>query len=250
MEAKDALVQWSVDQAVAWCVKNWHLLGSRSSEDAYRGARFQHNKVRDDRAQVGTGVHDTVEAEHTESWKYPVLDAEQELIMHEWRLFNEEYEVEPLLSEFTVWNFTHDYAGTADGLWKLRKRGTEKWRIVFVDLKTSNRTWPGHHMQLSALINAERLMGKTKPDAVQKKDGSWPEGSWTELPMPAFDEVALLHLRAPRFDEYGNVTEPGKHDLISVIDTDLYFEEFLGYREVLRAQRTRAEREKARYGEF
>lgn len=254
LEDKSALIQWAVGLTVDWAVQNWHLLGSRSPADARKAGLYRWKDVRDSRAFVGTGIHDTIEAEHVHSWDYPILDEEQKLIMEEWRKFNEEWIVEPILSEFTVWSCTYDYAGTADGLWKLTNRETQESFVTLVDIKTSRNTWPGHFMQTSALKHAEILMEKVDKTAVQDARGNWPEGSWAERTMPEFDKLTLLHLRAPEFDEFGTETKPGLHELIEVEDSEIWFEEFLGYRQVLSAQQKRKvagkQRELSKYGGF
>lgn len=255
LEAKDALVQWSADKTLEWCVVNWNLLGSRSPEDAYKSARFRWREVRDERAFVGTGIHDTIESIHTGGWDFPTLDREQSLIMLEWDKLNEEYEIEPLMSEFTCWSLAHEYAGTADGLWKFTNRLTGETFIGFIDLKTSKNVWDAHRMQIAALVHCDVVMRKVVPDAVRNSKGEYPEGTWVEEPMPPWDNLKLVHLRAPEFDDLGRVTQEGKHDLIDVTeDHDLWFEEFLGYRSVAATQQKRKDREKEResskYGSF
>lgn len=244
LEDKSALIQWAVNLSVAYCVENWFTLGSRSPSDAQKNAQWRWKDVRDSRAWLGTGIHDTIEAEHTGSWDYPVLDAEQLLVMEEWRKLNEEWLIEPILTEFTCWSLYADYAGTADGLWRFTHRVTGETFVALVDLKTSRNTWPGHYMQTSALKHADFIMSKDMPDAVQDSKGNWPEGTWSEQPMPKFDKVLLVHLRAPEFDEFGREVKPGKHDLIEVEDTETWYDEFLGYRQVLAAQQKRKANEK------
>jgi hypothetical protein len=236
LEDKPGLVQWSADQTLFFCVENWFLLGSRSSEDAYSAARFQWRKVRDERAEVGTGVHETIAAEHQGLWEVPDLDEEQEQIMAQWRLFNEVWLVEPILSEFTVWSLEHNYAGTADGLWQITNRATGESFKTLVDLKTSRNIWDGHRMQLAALRNADMLMVKTDPTAVKSSSGVWPEGSWVEKNLSdvfdGLDKVQILQLRAPEYDKFGAVTKEAFWLLEDVEDVDLWGEQFVCYRNV------------------
>lgn len=215
MADKAGLSQWAADQAMSWAVANHHLLGSRSDEDAFRGGRYQWKKFRDERAQVGTGVHEAIEAEHTGSWDYPQLDDEQLRIMEQWRALNEEHEIVPVLSEFTVW-FPGKYAGTADGLWYI------DGVLTLVDVKTSKNHWPEHDAQLSALANAPILMSKDMA------------GVWSELRMPKFDRVAIIHLRED------------KRQIIEINNLDLHFKAFMGYHEVFTAKQALKEREKNR----
>lgn len=210
MADKSGLAQWAADQAISWAVLNWHLLGARSNEDAFKAGRWRWKDVRDERAQVGTGIHETIEAIHTGSWEYPELDEEQQRIMLQWYMLNEEYDIEPILSEFTVWN-PGVTAGTADGLWKITdKRTGESWTVL-VDIKTSKNHWPEHDYQLAALAKAPILM-------VQAEDG------WVEAPMPYFDRVAIVHLREDR------------HEIIWVDNIDENFDVFMGYVQVWRGK--------------
>lgn len=214
MADKSGLAQWASDMAIGWAVNNWHLLGSRSSEDAYRSGRFRWKDVRDERAEVGTGVHEYIEAEHTNSWSFPELDAEQRLIIAEWRKFNEEHEVVPILSEFTVFDPESKSMGTADGYWSIDGIRT------LIDIKTSRNHWPEHDYQLSALWHAPWWLIETS-DMV-----------WEERYAEQIESVAILHLRAPEFDEFGKVTKAGKHDLIQVKDLDLNYDVYSAYARV------------------
>lgn len=234
LENKDNLIQWAVNLAVEECVKNWSQLGQMSEERATKSFKYRWRNVRDERAFVGTGIHDTIESEHTGSWDFPELDTEQKLIMVEWRKFNNEWIVEPILSEFTLWNTKYNYAGTADALWRLTNRITGETFVTLLDIKTSRNTWDGHRMQVSALKYCDIRMSKQ------------PDGTWTEEKPLEFDKLTLLHLRAPEYNEYGYVTKPGLHDLIVVDDSELWYEEFLGYRAVLKAQQDRKEIESKR----
>lgn len=204
MADKAGLSQWAADQAVNWCVKNWHLLGARSDEDAYKAARWQWKNVRDERAQVGTGVHETIEALHTGSWDFPTLDEEQDRIMEHWYMLNTEYVIEPIMSEFTVWN-AGLYAGTADGYWSID--GVK----CLVDVKTSKNHWPEHDAQLSALFHAPVVMIEGPLDV------------WKEVPAPEYEKVAIIHLRED------------KHEILWVEDMDLHFDKFMGYHQVYTA---------------
>jgi hypothetical protein len=160
----------------------------RSESSAINAGRGYYKQFRDDRAEVGTGVHETVEAEHTGSWNFPTLDEEQARIMQQWVLFNEVYEVRPLYSEATVWNHTHNYAGTLDGIWEVNGPGTDGWETLIIDLKTSKNTYNGHWMQGAALRHAEKLMvkGPERPGAVYYKSNQkeYTPGWWTEEAIP------------------------------------------------------------------
>lgn len=243
LENKDNLVQWAANLTLEWCIQNWFLLGQRSTEDALSAGRYRWKDVRDERAEVGTGIHETVEAEHTGSWAYPVLDEEQKEILElGWEELKKEWDIEPILTEFTVWNLTHDYAGTGDGIWRFTNKESGESFVALVDLKTSRNTWPGHWMQLAALANGEFLMVKGE------------DGTWTEEPMPDFDKVVIVHLRAPERNLDGVVTKEAKHDILYAEDLDIRFREFVAYRTIWAAEDELKARAKAReiasYGGF
>lgn len=200
MADKSGLAQWAADNAMKWAVQNWMLLSERSDEKAYNLGRFQWNKVRDERAEVGTGVHEYIEAEHTGSWDFPELDEEQEQIIERWEEFKAEHTVTPILSEFTVFNEKAGVMGTADGLWDIDGVRT------LVDVKTSRNHWPEHDAQLAALANADVWFDESE------------EMGWVERPRPEFDAVAIVHLRADL------------QELIPVTDLDLHYQKYLAYK--------------------
>lgn len=189
---KPALIQWAADRTLDWAVDNASLLLSKSDEDAKRWGKYRWQDVRDERAEVGTGIHETIEMLHTGGWNYPVLDEEQQMIMDQWFGLNERYEFTPHMSEFTVWgnlNTPYHYAGTGDGLWDILDRETGVfYNEMFIDLKTSKNTWPEHWLQLAALWGSDVIMAKDS-------DGNWNEASYDH---DASDGVAIIHLRADK----------------------------------------------------
>ena len=225
-EDKSSLVQWAVDRAVRWCVENWQELGV-DPDVAFARARRRHNDVRDERAWVGTGVHAFIEAEHTDSWDVPELNAEQQQIIEFWKIFNKTHTVKPMLSEFTVFNTEVGYAGTADGFWEITDNLTGETWLALIDIKTSRRIWDGHYMQLAALANGEYRLAETnnKDDFAQKwknPDTNKVETSyWALHDMPKFDKVQILHL-----------TTEGA-ELVDVDNIDIHFKKFKAYASLL-----------------
>lgn len=213
---KPALIQWAADQTLDWAISNVSLLFVKDEEGARRWGRYRWTDVRDERAEVGTGIHETIEALHTGAWTFPELDAEQRQIMHQWDLLNEQYTITSHRSEFTVWgkpdSDTQSWAGTADGLWDITDNKTgQTWSNVVIDLKTSKNIWPEHWLQLAALRSADVVMDKA------------PDGTWSESQLPAGDGTAIIHLRADKF----SVTVETDEDLILA-----QYMQFLAYRDV------------------
>lgn len=215
---KPALIQWAADRTLDWAVENASLLFVKSDEASKRWGRYRWTDVRDERAEVGTGIHETIESLHTGSWNFPVLDDEQQRIMKQWDLLNQRYTITPHKSEFTVWGGIFDedsgtdWAGTGDGLWDIVDNETgEAWFNVVIDLKTSKNTWPEHWLQLSALYMADVIMFKQ------------PDGTWIEEEPTRGDGTAIIHLRE---DKYKVTVETDK-DLIA-----LQYKQFMSYRRV------------------
>lgn len=181
---KSGISQWAADQTVQWAIDNTSLLMGRSDEDILKWGRWRWKDARDERAEVGTGIHNYIEAEHTGSWNFPVLDDEQKRIIEQWRLLNERYLITPHRSEFTVWSHEYEYAGTADGLWDIVDTQTgEAWENLVVDIKTSKNTWPEHWMQLAALRRADVIMEKAS------------DGTWSEVEDWDTSGTAIIHVR-------------------------------------------------------
>ena len=213
---KPALIQWAADRTLDWAIENASLLFVKDEEGARRWGRYRWADVRDERAEVGTGIHETIESLHTGGWTFPVLDDEQRRIMDQWNLLNERYQITPHLSEFTVWGgldgTDSDYAGTADGLWDITDTKTgESWQNLVIDLKTSKNTWPEHWLQLAALRKANTYMVKAE------------DGTWSETELPAGDGTAIIHLREDKHE----VKIESDQELI-----DLQYQQFMSYRQV------------------
>lgn len=229
-EDKSSLVQWAVDRAVLWCVENWQALGV-DPEDAFWRARRRHNDVRDERAWVGTGVHAYIEAQHTDAWEMPELNDEQLEILEWWNHFNETHDVEPVHTEWTIYNSSVGYAGTADGLWRITEKLTGETWTALVDVKTSKNVWAGHYMQLAALANGEywmREISSADDNSIEQKwknpeTGKIEKSFWVKENMPSFDKVQILHL-----------TKDGV-ELIDVNNLDVHFKKFCAYKSILDA---------------
>lgn len=196
--------------------------------------QYAHNEYRDDRAWLGSRMHAYVQEDHTGGWDYPALEGEELEVLESWNQFNDAYDVEPILTEFTVYNRTDGWAGTVDGLWRITDRLTGESWTAMVDLKTSNKTWPEHHKQLAALKNGECYMQEVPEgtegagmvkyteeiDGKKKTLKSW----WIEKPMPEFDKVQIVHVKA------------GHWDLIDVENLELHYESFMNYRREVATQ--------------
>lgn len=218
---KSGLAQWAADQAMLWAAENWQFLGRRSEEQAFNAGRYRWKDIRDERAEVGTGVHETIEALHKGSWNFPALTDEQAAIMKQWEILNETHTIEPILSEFTMFDTETGYAGTADGYWRVTCNHDGPTHLgkpagvpvlTLVDVKTSRSHWPEHDYQLGALWSA--------PDwALEVADMEW-----EITPRRPIETAAIIHLRAD------------KAEIIEVPALDLQASVFRSYVHVWKAR--------------
>lgn len=228
---KSGLSQWAADQAILWAVENWQLLGGRSDEGAFNAGRYRWRDVRDERAEVGDGIHATVEALHKGLWDFPTLDEEQMQIMHHWDLLCAEHTIEPIFSEFTVFDSVRGVMGTADGLWHITclhdvptclGQAEGESFVTLVDVKTSRRVWPEHSYQLAGLWAADEWLLEVE------------DMTWKAEPAWKIDRVAIIHLRAD------------SHAIVPVEDLDLNSAIFGSYIGLWYAKQSLKDRVKSR----
>lgn len=232
-EDKSGLVQWAADQVAAMAVERTDLVMG-DPEKAYNRLRFAHSDVRDIRAEVGTGLHATVEAEFKGTWDFPDLDEEQTAMLGRWNEFCDAYSVKILMSEFTVRG--EGYMGTADFLLEVTDPITGEVKRVLGDLKTSKSIWNGHRSQLAALsrgLYVLREVDAGHPGAFRRKGKTKAEDSWwVREDMPHFDEIAVVQIRADRFD----------YEVVD--DADIWYRIFRAYIDIHEAHADLKERGK------
>jgi len=121
--------------------------------------------------------------------------------------FLETYRPEYLATEATVFHRAQGYAGTLDAIVRLMVGG--RWLQLVIDYKSGRDIYAEVALQLAAYARAE-FVGA--PDGV------------TELPLPAIDAGAVLHIRADG--------TPAVPRLVRI--DDAVFRAFLHAREVFR----------------
>lgn len=122
---------------------------------------------------VGDEVHAAIEC-HEKGREIPVLTTiTAKRMFAQYLYFRAQRPMELIRSEFTVWSYTHGYAGTGDlmlndqdGLW-------------IVDAKSGNQVHPEVAMQNTAIQQADVILN--------------PEGN--EFPMPEVNVLGVLHVR-------------------------------------------------------
>ena len=184
--------------------------------------QYAHTDFRDERAEVGTGVHAWVQAEHEGTWDFPDLDSEQEAMTEQWNRFVRDYSVELLLVEFTVRG--DGYMGTADLFARVTDPFSGEVKYTLGDIKTSRNLWDTHDMQLAALGRGNYILREVPegtPGAHLRKGRVKAENSWWERgEMPQWDTLAKIHIREDFYD------------FVEVEHVDLRYEEFQAYNQL------------------
>jgi hypothetical protein len=169
---KPALTPWAAKMAAEYAVANWETLGGLSDAERIDLIKGAHRRRTETASDLGTAVHDA--ADHwVRSEAMPKWEPGVEPFMEQFCEFLAAREPEFLMTEVTVWNRTHGYAGTFD--WLALING----KVTLGDHKTGKNVYPEVGLQLSALSHAEFIL---------RRDG-------TEEPLPAIDLLGALHLR-------------------------------------------------------
>jgi hypothetical protein len=149
--------------------------------DVIKGAPFRKTG---DASNVGNQVHDWIDgfAKHyiatsgDRSWAPEDLDSANLTAKRMWKQFtymDSHYQVDWLVSEFTVWSEKHEYAGTGDWIARIGDS------IVYGDTKTGNGVYPEVAMQVAAGAAADYAL----------------DGDGNEYQLPKADRFAVLHVR-------------------------------------------------------
>lgn len=203
---KPALINWAKKFTAEYAVEHVEALKVLVKDDPKGAVDWLKNAAyrdRDQKADLGTQVHNAVEA-YILGKPYPKWPKTIEPRMLGFVQFLEDYEPVFQMTEASVYNRTQRYAGTLDGIAEFDRR-----RLI-LDMKSGKAIYPEVALQLSAYAHAEFI--------------GMPDGS--EAPLPALDGAAALHLPA----------EGGYQFLdVRAIDADV-FNAFLFVREVFKWQ--------------
>jgi hypothetical protein len=210
MAAQPGLTQWAVDQTAAYAVANIDSLLTKTESQGWGSLRWYwkrnplpleegydvrnyHAGVLNDAAELGTSMHEWIEADIDPGFTYPDTAGQPDefwQMVSVWDAWREQHEIRPDLTETTVWNDDEGYAGTFDLLVWI---DGELWLI---DVKTSRNLWPEHTMQLAALQNARTVL-------LKQEDGSYIEEPWWGYTQEV-DHYGFLHVRPDDVDNAGN----------------------------------------------
>jgi len=175
---KPALINWAKKVTAEYAVENYEQLGSlidtdvQGAIDWLKGAAW---RQRDKAANLGTYVHDVIEAQILGlAEPEPPYDEHDPLKMvMQFHDFVDTVKPKWIAAEAVVFNRAHGYAGTLDAICTIDDD------TYLVDVKTGKGVYAETALQLVAYRNAE-FMGL-------------PDGE--ELPMPPVNECAVLHIR-------------------------------------------------------
>lgn len=238
-EDKPALVQWAVDQTVAYAIANADELNRMSESRAYGFLRWYHTRkvdalaaefditnyhqgVLSDAGELGTMVHEWVQADVT-GVPYPdTTNAGPKFweCVAAWDAFAAANDVSPHFTEHTVWDEKVGYAGTYDAIWTINGRHT------FLDIKTGRGLYSSTWMQMAALMKAEEML-------VDGDDGA--DISVRNWNAPVQD-IAVMHIRPFDYTAQGEVMEAFCKMVPMPGSLDLHFEAFKGLLQYGQAQ--------------
>lgn len=274
--AKDGLHQWIADQTAAFAVANLGYLQGIEDEKGYgflrwywsgppgevgSKLRLHHEAVRDDAAELGTNVHETVEALFDGGDAPEPVGEETDEIMAQFMEWLGQHDVIQHASEFTVVDDEERYAGTGDADWEICclhegpacfGQSPGEYARVLVDLKTSRHTWDEHGFQLAALAGAPTRMVLTTAETPgarphdKTEDGKKSRTWWTEEPNPVYDRMALLHMRPFDLDNQGEVIESFCKVVDMTQDIDVYYDGFIAARALIEVKKIIKDRKKFR----
>lgn len=168
---KKEIESWKLGMAANFANDNWDEMTSWHPSARKDAMIMANEDYTAEKGRVGNLVHETVES----IIKGIPVEIPKEIsgYVSSFSKFVMDKRPEFLESEFTVWNRTLGYAGTADALALI---DGEAWCL---DWKSGKSVHSEFGMQLSALKHAEFLI---RPDC-------------TEEPIPRIDRLGVVHLR-------------------------------------------------------
>lgn len=225
---KPALIPWAAGRAAELALNNVDYLVEACDDpdnraEAYRWLRDAHVRIKDERADVGTAVHDIVEAKVLgEPIPAGVLaDPEMAPFAASFAAFVTAWQVQFTAAEMVVANYTAKYAGKLDfmfrspvlsALWGLPPK-TEYMGDTKTGGELDERTFDGNLRGVYPEAGVQQV-------AYRKGEFCWLRDG-TRVPMPKSHDVGLvLHLR------------PEGYRLIPVRCSDDMYEAFVHMRHV------------------
>jgi len=149
---KPALINWAANATAEAAVNRWDELGGMGPADRLKILKAARYEDRDAAAKRGTEVHDL--AEKLMLGQEVTVPDELRGHVEAYVRFLDEWNPTPILTEVTVVNYTHGYAGTLDMVAKFSPGN------VLADIKTTRSGIYGETaLQLAAYRYAEVYIG-------------------------------------------------------------------------------------------
>lgn len=181
---KPALINWAATATAEYAVDHWDNLANMSPSERLKALQRARWAVKDAAANKGTKVHKLAER-LVQGEKVAVPD---ELAGHveSYVRFLDEFDVQPVMVEFVVWNETHSYCGTGDLIGDLVDPDDPDGPAVrwLLDIKTNRSGIFGETaLQLAGYRYAEFVL----------EDGEL-------VQVPEVDLTGAVHVRADGYD--------------------------------------------------
>jgi len=182
---KPALLKWSAETTASYAVDHWEELSTSAPSVRLKelyGARYA---VKDAAANRGTQVHKL--AERLVAGERVAVPDHLAGHVASYVHFLDDFDVQPILVEATVWHPEHGYCGTLDLIADLLDPDDpDQARLRYLlDIKTSRSGVFGEHaLQLAGYRHAP----------------VWVDADGTEHDMPTVDATGVVHVRADGYD--------------------------------------------------
>jgi hypothetical protein len=209
MLPKPFLAYWQAKEAAELAVDSIDFIKEMAARDRkgavdyIKGAASRYTKRR---SQVGSDAHDLFER-MIRGQRTGRVHPDMAPYQRNFAEFLDDVQPELVRAEDVAWSDEHRYAGSFDGILRLRldehgkpaKHGEPA--LVMADWKTSKATYPDVALQMSAYAHAEHIIS--------------PDG--TREAMPSFDGAVVLHITPEQaaFKPVRIAAENGKPDVFA-----------------------------------
>lgn len=181
---KPQLNNWIIKQISTYAVENLELLSKMDPTQAIELVKASRYATSKEAADIGTAAHDIIE--NLAVGNSVIVPPEGAYVSKMWTELNEEFEIQTLYAEATLINRTVGYAGSADLMVLIRRRGVDPrtgqeypWKRAIVDAKSGKSIYDSVALQLVAYAKSEQIL--------------LPSGE--EISMPPIQETYALHVR-------------------------------------------------------
>lgn len=186
MLPKPFLAYWQAKMVAELAVDSLDFIQQMAERDRdgavqyLKGAATRYTKTR---ARVGSEAHDLFER-LIRGERVGRVHPDMVPYQRHFGEFLDAVQPELVRAEDVAWSDTHEYAGSFDGILRLKLDENGKpdplgeTALVMADWKTSKATYPDVALQMAAYAHADKIVA--------------PDGS--EEPMPEFDGAVVLHI--------------------------------------------------------